>query len=273
MHRYTWRTGILEIVMVAVGLLFLLPVYILVVLSLKAPNDKSATLAFPSQPTLENFWGAWQQGGLGGALMNSAIVTIVSITLIVVLSAAAAYPLSRVGALWSKLTFFAFLIGLLLPVQLGLLPLYQSVRDLGLLGTLAGVILVTVGGSMPFAIFLYAGFLRALPSDYEEAAALDGASPFRTFWSVVFPLVRPITGTIIILSAVGTWNDFLTPLLYLSGSDQQTIPVAIYGFVGQYGSQWNLIFAGIIISILPILIAYFLMQKYIVQGFAGGLKG
>ncbi|WP_458115945.1 carbohydrate ABC transporter permease [Arthrobacter sp. D2-10] len=273
MFRYSWRTAILELVMVVVGLVFLFPVYTLVVLSLKAPNDASGTFALPSQPTLQNFSQAWQQGGLGGALMNSAIVTITSIAFIVVLSAAAAYPLSRVGALWSKFTYFAFLAGLLLPVQLGLLPLYQTVRDLGLLGTLTGVILVTVGAAMPFAIFLYAGFMRALPSDYEEAAALDGASPFRTFWSVVFPLVRPITGTVIILTAVATWNDFLTPLLYLSGSNQQTIPVAVYSFVGQYGAQWNLIFAGIIISILPILIAYFLMQKYIVQGFAGGLKG
>lgn len=89
----------------------------------------------------------------------------------------------------------------------------------------------------------------------------------------MFPLVRPITGTVAILNAVWTWNDFLTPLLYLSGSQQKTITVAVYGFVGQYGAQWNLIFAGIIISILPILIAYFLLQRYIVQGFAGGLKG
>jgi raffinose/stachyose/melibiose transport system permease protein len=126
---------------------------------------------------------------------------------------------------------------------------------------------------MPFAIFLYATFMRALPLDFEEAASIDGAGAIRTFRSVVFPLLRPITATVIILTAVFTWNDFLTPLLYLSGSTNQTITVAIYGFVGQYGAQWNLIFAAIIISILPILLAYFLLQRYIVQGFAGGLKG
>jgi raffinose/stachyose/melibiose transport system permease protein len=273
MNRYTWRTATLEVVMILVGLLFLLPIYVLVVLSLKAPGDQSSTLALPLQPTLQNFFDAWQQGGLGGALMNSMIVTVITVALTVVFSAAAAYPLSRLGARWSRFTYLGFLAGLLLPAQLSLLPLYQTIRDLGLLGTLTGVIIVGVGASMPFSIFLYAGFMRTLPAEYEEAAALDGAHAFRTFWVVVFPLVRPITGTIIILTAVATWNDFLTPLLYLSGSDQQTITVAIYGFVGQYGAQWNLIFAGIIISILPILIAYFLLQKYIVQGFAGGLKG
>lgn len=273
MNRYTWRTGILEIVMILVGLLFIFPIYVLVTLSLKAPGDQSAALAPPSRPTLQNFIDAWQQGGFGEALINSTIVTVITVALTVVLAASAAYPLSRLGSRWSKLTFFAFLAGLLLPIQLALLPLYQTIRDLGLLGTLTGVIIVYVGGGMPFAIFLYAGFMRAIPADYEEAAALDGAHAFRTFWSVVFPLVRPITGTVVILTAVGTWNDFLTPLLYLSGTDQQTITVAINGFVGQFGAQWNLIFAGIIISILPILIAYFFMQKYIVQGFAGGLKG
>ena len=273
MYRYTWRTGVLEAVMIAVALAFLFPVYVLVIFAFKPAGDQSGSLVPTQNPTFENFVEAWQQGGLGGALVNSAIVTVITITFIVIFSAAAAYPLSRVGAQWSKITYFAFLAGLLLPTQLALLPLYQTVRDMGLLGSVWGVILVSVGSSMPYSIFLYAGFLRALPSEYEEAASLDGASGFRTFWTIVFPLVRPITGTVAILNAVTTWNDFFTPLLYLSGSNQKTITVAIYGFVGQYGAQWPLIFAGIIISILPILIAYFLMQKHIVQGFAGGLKG
>lgn len=273
MYRYSWKTAILEAVMVLTGLLFLFPVYMLVNLALKLPGDQSSTLAPPTQLTFQNFVDAWNEGGLGGGLINSFIVTVVTITFIVVLAASAAYPLSRVGARWSTLTYFAFLIGLLLPAQLALLPLYQTIRDLGLLGTLTGLILVNVGQAMPFSIFLYAGFMRTLPVDFEEAAAIDGAGPFRTFWSIVFPLVRPITGTVVILNIVFTWNDFLQPLLYLSGSQQQTITVAVYGFVGQYGAQWNLIFAGIIISILPILILYFFLQRYIVQGFAGGIKG
>lgn len=273
MYRYTWRTGILEAVMILVGIIFLLPVYVLFNLALKSPGDSGSPLALPSRPTFQNFVDAWNQGGLGGALINSAIVTVITIAFIVLFAAAAAYPLSRVGARWSRFSYLAFLAGLLLPVQLGMLPLYQTIRDIGLLGTLAGVILVNVGQGMPFAIFLYAGFMRELPGDFEEAAALDGASAFRTFWSVLFPLLRPITGTVVILNAVFTWNEFLQPLLYLSGSQQKTVTVAIYGFVGQYGAQWNLIFAGIVISILPILIAYFLLQRYIVQGFAGGLKG
>lgn len=273
MNRYTWRTGLLEIVMIFVAVVFLFPLYVLVNLSLKAPGDQSGTLAPPETLTFDNFVEAWQVGSLGGALINSAIVTSVTIVLIVLFASAAAYPLSRVGTRWSKIAYYGFLLGLLLPLQLALLPLYQTIRDLGLLGSLVGVVIVSVGGAMPFSIFLYSGFMRALPADFEEAAAIDGASAFTTYWSVIFPLLRPITATVVILNAVWTWNDFLTPLLYLSGSNQKTITVAVYGFVGQYGAQWNLIFAGIIISILPILTAYFLLQRHIVQGFAGGLKG
>lgn len=273
MHRYTWRTGLLELVMVGVALLFTFPLYILVNISLRRSNDQTSELVPTVSPTMSNYVDAWQQAGLAGALINSIIVTTVSCLLIVVCASMASYPLARVTQRWSTWTFTFFLLGLLLPFQLALIPLYQTVRDLGLLGTVWSVVLVYVGLQMPFSIFLYTSFLRVLPLEYEEAAAIDGAGPIRSFWSVVLPLLRPITGTVVILNAITIWNDFLTPLLYLSGSLQQTLPVAIYSFVGQYVSQWGIIFAGLMISILPILLVYFLLQRYIIQGFASGLKG
>ncbi len=273
MNKYTWRTGVLEVVMIVIAVVFLFPVYVLVITALKGTNDQSSALQLPQHPTLTNFSQAWEQGGFGLALTNSAIVTVVSIVLTILVASTASYTLARATAKWSRGAYFVFLAGLLLPFQLALLPLYQTIRDLGLLGSIWGLVIVYVGIQMPFTIVLYTSFIRALPGDFEEAAALDGATPFRTFWSVVFPMLRPITGTVIVLNAVSVWNDFLTPLLYLSGSSQQTITVAIYGFVSQYGAQWNLIFAGILISIAPILLAYFFLQRYIVQGFAGGLKG
>lgn len=273
MHRYTWRTGVLEVVMLVVAALFVFPLYVLVNVSLRRPDAQGGDLVPTLSPTLSNYVDAWQQAGLAGALVNSVVVTAVSCVLIVVCASMAAYPLARVTQRWSTWTFAFFLLGLLLPFQLALIPLYQTVRDLGLLGTVWSVVLVYVGLQMPFSIFLYTAFLRAMPLEYEEAAAIDGAGPLRSFWSVVLPLLRPITGTVVILNAITIWNDFLTPLLYLSGSLQQTLPVAIYSFVGQYVSQWGIIFAGLVISILPILLVYFLLQRYIIQGFASGLKG
>jgi raffinose/stachyose/melibiose transport system permease protein len=165
------------------------------------------------------------------------------------------------------------MLGLLLPFQLALLPLYTTMRDLHLIGSLWGLVVFYSGLQMPFSVFLYTAFLRVMPRDYEEAAVLDGCNPFQAFWRIVFPLLRPVTGTVLILNAIFIWNDFLTPLLYLSGSNHQTIPVAIYTFVGQYTSNWQLVFAGLVMGIAPILLVYFGMQRHIIRGFSGGLKG
>jgi raffinose/stachyose/melibiose transport system permease protein len=272
-QRYTWRTGVLEAVMIFVALLFFFPAYILINQSLRRSNDAAQPYALPSHITLANYGDAWTQGFLGNALVNSASVTVISTLVLVILGAMAAYPLARVTRAWSRAVFAVFMIGLLLPFQLALIPLYVTMRDLGLLGTIWSLVIFYVGLQMPFTVFLYTAFLRALPAEYEEAASIDGARARQTFWSVVFPLLRPVTGTVIILDVIFVWNDFLTPLLYLSGSGQMTLPVTLYTFVGQYVSQWNLVFAGLVISIAPILLVYFLLQRTVIQGFASGLKG
>lgn len=272
-QRYTWRTGVLEAVMIAVAVIFFIPVYVLVNLSLRESNDPAGPLELPTAVTLQNYADAWVQGNLGNALVNSATVSIVSVLALILFASLAAYPLSRLKQRLATWAYFIFLIGLLLPFQLALIPLYTTMRDLGLLGSVWGLVIYYIGLQMPFSIFLYTGFLRALPGEYEEAAAIDGASAFATFWRIVFPLLRPITGTVVILNVLAVWNDFLTPLLYLSGSGQQTVPVTLYSFVGQYVSQWNLVFAGLVISIAPILLVYFLLQRTVIQGFASGLKG
>lgn len=273
MNRYTLRTGILEVVMLLVAVVFFIPVYVLVNMSLKFPNDPGTPIQPVTNITFGNYIDAWNQAQLGPALITSAIVTIVSTALIVIFAAFAAYPLARATRAWSTWAFYGFLVGLLLPFQLALIPLYQTMRDLGLLGNPISLIIFYVGSQMPFSIFLYVGFLRSVPVEYEEAASIDGAGPIVTFLQVVFPLLRPITGTVAILNILHIWNDFLTPLLYLSGSGSQTIPVALFSFLGQYVSQWNLVFAGLVISIAPILIVYFFMQQTIIKGFASGLKG
>jgi raffinose/stachyose/melibiose transport system permease protein len=273
MLRYSKRVFAREVVMFLVALVFVFPVYVLVNMSLRPANDASSPLAPVTQPTFDNFVAAWQQAGLASALLNSAIVTVTSVVLIVAISSMAAYPLARVLSRLSTALFWLVLAGMMIPFQVALIPLYQTMRDLGLLGSLFSLILFYTGSQVPFSVFLYTGFVRTLERDYEEAAALDGAGTFRTFLSVVFPLLRPITGTVIILNAITVWNDFLVPLLYLSGTPQQTVTVALYAFVGQFVSNWPVVFAGLVISVAPVLLVYFLMQNQIIKGFAGGLKG
>jgi raffinose/stachyose/melibiose transport system permease protein len=273
MTRYRWRTFGLEMVMLAVAAAVGFPVYVLVNLAVRAPSDTSSPIRPTSAPTLHNFTAAWRQGALGGALLNSTVVTVVSVAIVLAISALAAYPLARATARWSRGTFLLIMLGLILPFQLASLPLYQTIRDLGLLGSVWSLVLFYSGLQVPFTTFLYAGFLRALPRDFEDAASIDGCSPLAAFRYVVFPMLKPITVTALVLNAVAVWNDFFTPLLYLSGSDHQTMPVAVAGFVGQYVSQWNLIFAALLISIVPVLAVYLGLQRSIINGFAGGLKG
>jgi raffinose/stachyose/melibiose transport system permease protein len=271
-NRYSRRTFGLELVMIAVALVIGFPVYVLVNLAVRPVSDRSSPISLTTTPTLDNFTKAWEEGGLGGALINSAFVTIGSVAVVLTVSSLAAYPLARVAARWSRGVFLLILLGLMLPFQLAALPLYQTMRDLGLLGSVWSLILFYSGLQVPFTTFLYIGFMRALPRDFEDAALIDGCTPLQVFRLVVFPMLKPITVTALVLNAVSVWNDFFTPLLYLSGSDQQTIPVALSGFVGQFVTDWNLIFAALVISIVPVLAVYFALQRSIINGFSGGLK-
>ncbi|NUP17610.1 MAG: carbohydrate ABC transporter permease [Streptomyces sp.] len=273
MNRYRPRTLALELGMIATALIVGFPVYVLVNLAVRPTSDTSSPIRPTGSPTLENFTHAWQQGALGGALANSVLVTACSVAIVLAVSSLAAYPLARVTARWSRGTYLLVLLGLVLPFQLASLPLYQTMRDLGLLGTPWALVLFYAGLQVPFTVFLYVGFLRAMPRDFEDAALIDGCTPLQGFRYVVLPMLKPVTVTALVLNAVAVWNDFFTPLLYLSGSDRQTMPVAIAGFVGQYVTDWNLIFAALVISILPVLLVYLLLQRSIINGFAGGLRG
>ena len=270
--RYTVRTLVREAVLLLCGFVFAIPLLGLVNLSLQ-PAVRSGGLLTPGPVTVANYVRAWNDANLGLALINSLSITTASVIVIVLISSFAAYPLARITRRWSRWTFAGIVGGLLVPAQLALLPLYTTMRYIGLVGTLPAVVIISVGTNLPFSIFLYTTFIREIPTDYEEAAILDGCGPIRSFISVLFPLLRPVTGTIIILNVVGIWNDFFTPLLYLSGTGTVTAPLAIYGFVSQYVTNWPLIFAGLVITVIPILLVYFSLQKYVIRGFAGGLKG
>jgi raffinose/stachyose/melibiose transport system permease protein len=253
---------------------FLIPVYILINLSIRPESDQTPAFIPSSHATLDHFIEAWNGSPLPGAIITSVLVTTMSCVAVLALATMAAYPLARSTGRLSSVTFFAFMIGLLLPFQVALVPLYVQMRDLGLLGSVWPLVIIYPGVQLPFTVFLLTTFIRtSVPEEFEEAAQIDGCGPARTFWHIVVPLLRPALGTCLILNSVAIWNDFFTPLIYLAGSDQVTIPMAIYQYVGQYVSNWPLIFASLVISMAPILGLYLAFQRYVIRGFAGGLKG
>jgi raffinose/stachyose/melibiose transport system permease protein len=264
----------LELLMIVVAVVFLFPVYALVTLSLKDPQQISESpLSLPSPPTLGNFGDAWSSASLGPALVNSTIITVVSLLLLILVGSTAAYYLARAARGLGYGLYILFLLGIVLPFQLGMIPLYKLVDDVGWLGTYQGMVIFYTGIQLPFTVFLYTGFIRALPPDYAQAALIDGCDHRQAFTRIVFPLLRPITGTVIILNAVFIWNDFFTPLLYLGGSGKETVPVGVFAFVGQYVSDNGLVFAGLVLAALPVLVVFLFLQRYVIKGFAGGLKG
>lgn len=220
--RYGLRTFGLELVMIAAAVAFLFPVYALVTLSLKDERQVAESpLAPPGSPALDNYSAAWTRAELGPALMNSTVITVASLVALIALGSFAAYFLSRRASRLGYGLYVLFLLGIVLPFQLGMIPLFKLVDGAGLLGTYQGMIIFYTGIQLPFTIFLYTGFIRALPGDYAHAALIDGAGHVRAFTRVVFPLLRPVTGTVLILNAVFIWNDFFTPLLYLGGSTRR----------------------------------------------------
>ena len=278
MFRYTKATAVREVVVWIAALLTLLPFYFLVITALKPQEEllTTGTSAPPSRPTVENFAEVLTGGGDSNVLLglfHSAVITLGSIAGMVLIGSLAAYVLVRTTQRWGTITFYLFLIAIILPTQLGLIPLYIGARTLGLTGSMWGMIVLYVGTLMPLAVFLYAGFFRNLPRDYEEAAAIDGASPGRVFFRIVLPLMAPATGTVAILTGLIVWNDFFSALIFLGGSEVQTLTVSMYYYVGSLVSAWNKIFAIVIISMIPILAFYLFAQKKFIQGFAGGLKG
>jgi len=277
MFRYTKGTAVREVLVWIFALVSLLPFYFLVITALK-PDEELLTTgnsAPPSRPTVENFTEVLSGGGDSNillALMHSAIITLGSIAGLVAFGSLAAYVLARTTARWGTVTYYLFLTAIILPTQLGLIPLYIGARQVGLVGSVWGMIILYVGTLMPLAVFLYAGFFRGLPRDYEEAAAIDGAGPARVFFRIVLPLMAPATGTVAILTGLIVWNDFFSALIFLGGSENQTLTVSMYYYVGSLVSAWNKIFAIVIISMIPILAFYLVAQKKFIQGFAGGIK-
>jgi raffinose/stachyose/melibiose transport system permease protein len=275
--RYKRSTLLRELALILVAIVFCLPFYLLIAVALETTSQTYKTpLSFPWPPHFGNFANAWSTGGehgLGRALESSAIITLSSVVALIALGSLCAYTIARRKGHLSDLAYILFVLGYILPFQLAIIPLFVAMRHLGLIGNYAGMIVLNTGLLMPLTVFLYTGFIRALPRDYEEAARVDGAGILRTYAKVVFPLLRPITGTVAVLIGISVWNEFFTALIFLAGSHYQTLPVAVYTFANGEVAQWNLIFAGVVIAIAPILVFYLFAQRQLIRGFSGGVKG
>jgi raffinose/stachyose/melibiose transport system permease protein len=275
--RHRRRTLVRELGLVVVALLFCSPFYVLITMALETTAQTYKTpLSFPWPPHWRNFPEAWSTGGRGGlvhGLEGSVVITVSSVLILLVLGSFGAYAIARRSGRLSDAVYVLFVVGVILPPQLAIIPLFVAMRHLGLVGNYGGMIVLNVGLFMPLTVFLYTGFIRALPRDYEEAARVDGAGMLRTYARVVLPLLAPVTGTAAVLVGIAVWNEFFVALVFLAGSSHQTLPVAVYSFAGDYVARWNLILAGVAIAIAPVIAFYLVAQRQLIRGFSGGVKG
>lgn len=260
---------ILEIIALVIGLLWLSPFYLMIVNAFKTKLEIfNNTLALPKEKTFQNFIDAFQQLNFAQTFLNSVLVSVASVTLIIIFSSMAAYALSRNKGKVSNLIFFLFVAAMLVPFQSVMIPLVKIFGDLQSLN-IWGLMFMYLGFGASLSIFLYHGSLQGISKSLDEAAMIDGASKWQIYWHVIFPLLKPISVTVGILNVIWIWNDYLLPSLVL-GPGQETIPLKLFLFFGQYTKQWHLALAGLTISIIPVIIGYFFAQKQIIKGVSDG---
>jgi len=224
----------------------------------------------PSSPQWTNWLEAWRVGELGRLYLNSLLVTGTAVTIVVSLAALAAYAFARLRFPGRDALFYVFLIGLLLPPQTVVIPLFTLLRDLGLLNTYWALILPYASWPMALTVYLLRSFYRTLPGELEDAARIDGAGMWQTFFHVMLPLVRPALVTMVILNAVNLWNELLFALLFIRDEALRTLPAGLLAFYGYHSVDYKLVFAALSIATVPILIVYFVFQRQIIAGLTVG---
>ncbi|GAA5146715.1 carbohydrate ABC transporter permease [Microbacterium pseudoresistens] len=269
------RSGVSTVLLFCVAIGFIWPFLFAVLTSFRPTSDVYADpLGLPTRLTFDNFANTIEQLHYGRSVLNTVLILVGTSVLVVVFGSLASYPLARISRRWTGWAYRLFILGMSLPVFVTLAPLYLLMRDLGLLNSLFGVVLIYTATYLPITIFFYTSFLRQVPAELEEAAAIDGAGFFRMFWQIVLPLLRPVTGTLLVYIALHVWNDLVIPLVFLNEPETRTVMVNAYALVNPNTVEPTMLFPAAVLGVLPLLIVFLVLQKQVVAGMtAGAVKG
>ncbi|MBM7832860.1 raffinose/stachyose/melibiose transport system permease protein [Agromyces cerinus] len=249
------------------------PLLLMVSNSLRTTQDMATKpLGLPLPPDFTSYQKAWITASFDTYFFNSIFVTVASVLLSTVVSLLAAYAFARTKSKLFTALEGLFLSGLMLPVYLAILPLFFLLDAAGMISNLWGLILVYGALGIPFSTFVLSSFFRQLPIELDEAARLDGAGPFQTFWRVHLPLVKPAIATVVVFRFVPVWNDFFYPLILIRDQDSYTLPVGITRFFGEYQTDWATLFAGLTLATIPLVVLFLLATKQIVSGLTAGMS-
>ncbi|MBS6161861.1 MAG: carbohydrate ABC transporter permease [Firmicutes bacterium] len=267
--KYNWPMTIL---LIALAVVFILgPLYIAVLIAIKDPSEMANVLSFPKKLRLQNFADAWVMTDYPRKFMNTLFITVVNLIFTILTNSMVAYAITRnkdKNKLFS-LAYYYFVSAMFIPFNVIMLPLVKQASTFHM-DNIVGITFLYIIFGLPMNIFLYSGFVKSIPVALDEAAYIDGATPFQTFYRIIFPLMKPMSATVAILSFMWTWNDFSMPLVLLSEEKYQTLQLAQYVFKGQFNTEYNLAFASYLLVLLPILLVYVFCQKWIIEGVTNG---
>lgn len=265
------RDALLQIVLIGNSFVMLFPIAIMVLNAFKTtPEIFSTPFALPDFTNLSNFAAIATTTNFVRYLFNSFLVTGTSILLILVLGTMAAYAIARYAFKGSGYVLLFFIAGLTVPLKLAIIPLFILMRDLNLLDTQFSLICVYTAMGLPTTVFIMTGFLRTLPRDLEDAARMDGASELKIMWSVMLPLARPAMVIAAIQNLVPIWNDFFFPLVFIQTDSLKTLPQGLTTFMGEYTTNWGVLFAGLTLAAAPITLVYIALSRQFINGMTSG---
>ena len=271
------KSGIvMTIVLTVVALVWIAPLALLVITALRPLSDFISTgpLAWPQAFTLSNFTDAWDIGNFASTYRNSAVLALMKVPLGVLISAMLAFALAKLRIRFGRVIMFSVFLGLTIPIYITIVPIFIMLRTAGVTDSLIGLMGPYLAFGIPFEVLVLQSFFRQVPDEIVEAAKIDGANNWRIFFTIMLPLSAPALVTVGILDAVATWNELLFALILLNSDNSKTIPVGLLNFQGQFANNNTGLAAGILIAVVPILVAYTLLQRYIVGGLtAGATKG
>jgi raffinose/stachyose/melibiose transport system permease protein len=265
------RDGLLQIILIANTFLMLFPIVIMLFSAFKPTAEIfQHPFATPNFGNLTNFVAIWTDTNFLRYVGNSFLITGSSIALILTLGTMGAYAIARYEFAGSAFVLLFFIAGLTLPLKLAIIPLFILMRDLGFLNSPLALICIYTAMGLPSTVFIMTGFLRSLPSELEDAARMDGASELLIMWKVMLPLARPAMVIAAIHNLVPIWNDFFFPLVFIQDDDWKTLPQGLTTFMGEYTTNWGVLFAGLTLSAAPITLIYILLSKQFINGMTQG---
>ena len=265
-----------SVVLAVVALLYIYPLILVIINSFKSFQEiMTNVMALPKRLAVENFVNAFTLMRYPNLFLNTLLVTVLGTGGVVLLSSMAGYKLSRTKTRYSWLIFLLCVAPMMIPFHSFMIALVKVAKNLHLTNSTWGLGIIYWGLGVPLSLFMYHGFVKTVPKDLDDCAFIDGARPLRAFFQVIFPLLKPVTVSVIVLNVMWMWNDFLLPLLVLSGEKKaMTLQLAAYNFFGQYKIEWHYAMAGVVLTITPAIVFYLILQKQIIKGMvAGAVKG